>query len=124
MLNRAAAELALAIHFGFILFALFGGLLVLINRRWIWAHLPAVIWASIVNLASWTCPLTPIEQHYRQAAGQSGYSGGFVEHYIGPIVYPAGMPRELELLAAFSVVAWNVAVYAIVWFGRRRKALA
>ncbi|MFZ2490898.1 MAG: DUF2784 domain-containing protein [Thermoanaerobaculia bacterium] len=122
MSNRVFAELVLLAHFGFVLFAVFGGLLVLQSRRWAWIHVPAVIWASIVNLASWTCPLTPVEQAFRSAAGQAGYTGGFVEHYIGPLVYPGGMPRRLELVAAFSVVAWNVIVYATVLMRRRVKS--
>lgn len=124
MLNSAGAELVLLAHFAFVLFAVFGGLLALVNRRWLWVHAPAVIWASVVNLASWTCPLTPIEQDFRRAAGQAGYTGGFIEHYIGPIVYPAGMPRNLELVAAVSVVVWNLIVYGWVVFAMRRKKQA
>lgn len=121
MLSRVLAELVLLAHFAFVLFAVFGGLLVLKSRRWAWIHVPAVVWASIVNLASWTCPLTPVEQSFRNAAGQAGYTGGFIEHYIGPIVYPGGMPRRLELVAAFSVVAWNLLVYGMVLMRRRVK---
>lgn len=121
MLSRVLAELVLLAHFAFVLFAVFGGLLVLKSRRWAWIHVPAVVWASIVNLASWTCPLTPVEQSFRNAAGQAGYTGGFIEHYIGPIVYPGGMPRRLELVAAFSVVAWNLLVYGMVLMRRRRS---
>lgn len=114
MIRRLAPELVLATHFAFVLFAVFGGLLLLADVRWAWVHAPAVIWSAVVNLAGWTCPLTPIEQELRRRASGAGYEGGFVEHYIGPLVYPSGMPRRLELTAAISITVWNVVVYALI----------
>lgn len=111
---RAAADAVLVVHFAFVLFALFGGLLLLLSRAWAWVHLPVVLWSSVVNLASWTCPLTPLEQACRRRAGQS-YEGGFIQHYVGSLVYPQGMPRRLEWIAGFSVVIWNALVYAAVF---------
>ncbi len=113
-LYRAAADAVLVTHFAFVLFALFGGLLVLVSRTWVWIHLPAVLWSSVVNLASWTCRLTPLEQACRQRAGKS-YAGGFIEHYVGSLVYPQGMPRRLEWIAAFSVLLWNALVYTALF---------
>jgi hypothetical protein len=110
-LYRTAANAVLVTHFAFVLFALFGGLLLLMSRAWTWIHLPVVLWSSLVNLASWTCPLTPLEQACRRRAGPS-YEGGFIEHYVGSLVYPQGMPRRLEWIAGFSVLIWNVIVYA------------
>jgi hypothetical protein len=110
-LNRTAADAVLVMHFAFVLFVLIGGVLLLVSRAWAWVHLPAVLWSSVVNLASWTCPLTPLEQAYRRRAGQS-YAGGFIEHYVGSLVYPRGMPRRLEWIAGFSVLIWNALVYA------------
>lgn len=111
---RIAADLVLLSHFAFVLFALFGGALVAVAPPAAWVHVPVVVWSSLVNLASWTCPLTPLEKALRLRAGQSGYAGGFVEHYVGRAVYPRGMPRQMELVAGVSVVAWNVVVYAVV----------
>ncbi len=123
MLYGVSADAVLVFHFLFILFAVFGGFLVLYKKMVVWVHLPVVLWSSIVNLAGLTCPLTPIENFFRSAAGQLGYQGGFVEHYIAPIVYPAGMPRELELVAGVSIIAWNVAVYGFLgWKSIRRSA--
>jgi len=114
MLNRIGADLVLLGHFLFVLCAVGGGVLVYFSPLWAWLHVPVVLWSSIVNLASWTCPLTPLEKALRARAGQSGYAGGFVEHYIGRMVYPRGMPRRLELIAGVSIIAWNVLVYALV----------
>jgi hypothetical protein len=109
-LNRVAADAVLLAHFAFVLFAVFGAFL-LAHSLWIWLHVAAVLWSSIVNLANWTCPLTPVEQGFRRRVGAS-YEGGFIQHYVGSAVYPAGMPRRLELIAGVSILVWNVVVYA------------
>jgi hypothetical protein len=114
MFYRIGADIVLLVHSLIVAFAVFGGALVLCSRLWMWVHLPVVLWSSIVNLASWTCPLTPVEKSLRARAGQTGYAGGFVEHYVGRVVYPRGMPRRMELIAGLSIVAWNILVYAIV----------
>jgi hypothetical protein len=119
MLKHIGAELVLAAHFCFVAFAVLGGFLLLADVSWAFLHIPVVLWSGIVNLASWTCPLTPLEQSLRRDAGQAGYDGGFVAHYIGPVVYPRGMPRQLELVAAGSIVAWNAAVYLAVLLSGR-----
>jgi hypothetical protein len=112
MRHRIAADVVLLAHFLFAAFAVFGGLLLLDDLRWAWLHLHAVIWSAIVNLMGWTCPLTPIEKRLRVRAGQAGYAGGFIQHYVGRAVYPRGMPRRMELIAGFSVLAGNALVYA------------
>lgn len=119
VLYRIGADIVLFTHFLFAAFAVFGGVLVLHGAAWAWVHIPTVLWSSVVNLMSWTCPLTPMENALRIRAGQTGYSGDFVQRYLGPVVYPRGMPRRLELVAGVSVVAWNVLVYAVViWLAR------
>lgn len=112
MRHRMAADLVLLAHFLFAAFAVFGGLLLFDSPRWAWLHLPAVLWSAIVNLMGWTCPLTPIEKNLRSRAGHAGYSGGFIQHYIGRAVYPRGMPRRMELIAGVSILAGNALVYA------------
>jgi hypothetical protein len=117
--SRAGADLVLLAHFVFVAFAVFGGVLVYFDRTWAWLHVPAVLWSSIVNLVSWTCPLTPLEKSLRAQAGQAEYSGGFVQHYVGRMVYPLGMPRQMELIAGVSILVWNALVYALVfWLGK------
>jgi hypothetical protein len=118
-MNRLAANLVLLIHFGIVLLAVFGGFGVLVDPRWAWVHVPIVVWSSVVNLAGWTCPLTPLENRFRAAAGM-GYEGGFVQHYIGPLVYPRGMPRQLELVAGVAIALWNGVLYGcIIWWQAR-----
>jgi len=115
MTQAFKADFVLAVHFLFALFAVFGGFLVLLDWRVMFAHIPAVVWSSVVNLANWTCPLTPLEKRLRRQAGQAAYEGGWTQHYLEPVVRPLGMPRRLELIAGVSVVVWNVIVYGLVF---------
>ncbi len=128
MSARVFADLILLVHFAFVLVAIFGGLAVL-YRRWLaWVHLPIVAWATLINLAGWVCPLTPLEIRLRQAAGEAGYAGGFVEHYLLPVLYPAldpmlpaGWQAHLGLIAGLAVLIWNVLVYTLVWWRKWRR---
>ncbi len=115
---RVGADLVLLAHFAFAATAVFGGFGVLAAGWWVWIHAPTVIWSSAINLMSWTCPLTPLEKRLRIAGGGASYQGGFIHHYMGPLVYPRGMPRKLELTAGVSVLLWNAIVYLIVLLAR------
>jgi len=101
-------------HFLFAAFAVFGGFLVLVDWRIALAHMPAVLWSSVVNLARWTCPLTPLEKRLRQQAGQAAFEGTWIQNYFEPLVRPLGMPRRMELIAGVSIAVWNAIVYGIV----------
>jgi hypothetical protein len=118
MSARIAADLIVLIHLGFVRFVVAGGFLAL-RWRWMpWLHLPAAVWGALIEFAGWICPLTPWENALRRAAGEAGYPGGFVEHYLLPVLYPAGLTREVQLALGLLVVAVNALAYAMVW--RRR----
>ena len=107
-------DLVILVHSAFIVFVLLGGLLAF---RWRWmplAHLPAVVWGAAVELFGWVCPLTPLENVLRRAGGGAGYSVSFIERYLVPLVYPAELTRELQLLLGGAVVAVNVVIYFLV----------
>ena len=122
MASRWLADLLVVAHASFIVYAVAGGLLALRWPRAAWLHLPAVAWAAAVELAGWICPLTPLEVALRRAAGEAGYPGGFVEHYLLPLVYPAGLTRPIATALGVAVLAANVAVYALVLMRRRRPS--
>lgn len=119
MLVRLAADALVLVHAGFVVFVLFGGLLALRDIRWAAVHLPAAIWGFLVEAQGWFCPLTTWENDLRHAAGQAGYDGGFVEHYVIPVLYPAGLTRDLQVTLAVLVVVVNVGVYGCVLWRRR-----
>lgn len=108
------ADLTVLLHAAFILFAVFGGLLAVRWPRIAWLHLPAVAWAAFIEFSGRICPLTPLENHYRELAGESGYTGGFIEHYILPVIYPAGLTRNIQLGLGLGVLVVNIVAYGIV----------
>lgn len=115
------ADLVLVVHLAFILFAVLGGLLVL-RRRWVVVpHLVAVVWAALIEFAGWICPLTPLENWLRRKAGASGYEGGFIEHYLLPMIYPGGLTREVQIALGVLVLAVNLGIYAWVVHRMRRS---
>ena len=115
MAHRLLADLIALTHFAFIVFAIFGGLLAL-RWRWVpWVHLPAVAWGVAVEVFGWFCPLTPLENWLRRSSGGAGYQGGFIEHYLMPIIYPADLTRELQLFLGCSLAVLNLAIYLAVW---------
>jgi hypothetical protein len=120
MLYRIAADGLVLFHLLFILFVLFGGLLVLKWRHLAWWHLPAAAWGVAVEVFHLTCPLTQWENLMRNAAGQVGYGGGFIEHYVWPVIYPAGLTPSIQLGLGGVVLAINVWVYVRVF--RQRKS--
>lgn len=118
MLYRILADLVVLVHFAFVLFVVLGGLLVLRWPKWMWVHLPAAAWGVLIEVFGWICPLTPLEVDLRRKAGSTGYEGGFVEHYILPVLYPAELTREVQWMLAGLVVVVNLVVYG-VWLVRR-----
>ena len=119
MSQQVLADLVVVLHLAFIAFAAGGGLIVAVWPRVAWLHLPAVAWATLVELAGWVCPLTPLEQRLRAGAGAAAYGESFVDHYLVPVVYPAALTRELQWLLGVLLLFFNVAVYAWIW---RRRA--
>lgn len=120
MLWRLAADALLLIHLLFILFAVFGSLGI---RRYPWLamlHLPALAWAALVMLNGWLCPLTPLEIQLRQLAGDAGYHGSFIGHYLLPLIYPPGLTRTVQILLGVGVISLNLVFYGRLLWHRRR----
>ena len=125
MIYRIAADLVLLLHLIFILFVVLGGWLVLRNARFIWIHLPAVAWGAFIELSGRVCPLTPLENQLRIASGSAGYSGGFIERYLIPVVYPSGLDRPVQIALGLVVILVNAVFYGLLvkrWARTRRDA--
>lgn len=115
---RLLADVVLLLHAAFVLFVMLGALLVLRWPRLAWVHVPAVLWGAGIEFTGRVCPLTPLENHLRRLAGDEGYAGGFVEHYVFPVLYPDGLTRNAQLVLGVLVLVINVTVYG--WAIRRR----
>lgn len=115
MLYKFLADAVAVFHLLFVAFAVMGGLLAL-RWRWLpWLHLPALAWAATVEFTGWICPLTPLENLLRMAGGAAGYSGGFVDHYLLPLLYPASLGRGTQLALGLGLLAINAVAYFFVW---------
>lgn len=121
MLASFAADFVVLIHFAFILFVVAGGLLVLRRPRAAWVHLPVVAWGAGIELIGWVCPLTPLENALRGAAGEAGYDVGFIEHYLLPLIYPPGLTRGVQVALGLFVLVVNLVIYAVVLRRRRQR---
>jgi hypothetical protein len=118
------ADVVLVLHAAFIAWVVLGALAVLRWPRLAWLHLPAVVWGVWIELSGGVCPLTPLEQRLRLAAGEAGYSGGFIEHHLGALIYPSGLTRGTQWLLAGIVLAINLVIYAVLWQRRTRQRTA
>ena len=115
------ADLVLLIHFAFIVFVIVGGFFAS-RWRWLpWVHLPAVAWAVVLECLGWICPLTPLENLLRQASGEAGYAGGFLEHYLVQVVYPEALTPEIQIYIGMGVLLINSLAYSIAWKGGPRN---
>jgi pheromone shutdown protein TraB len=94
---RALADAVLLLHGALVVFVVGGLLLIVVGnlRGWTWvngawlrlAHLVAIL---VVVAEAWfgvVCPLTALEQAARARAGEAGYGGGFVEHWVQRLIY-------------------------------------
>ena len=121
MIYRLLADVVVVLHIGFVLFVVLGGFLL---RRWpklVYVHLPVAIWGVLIEFVGWVCPLTPLEKHLRALGGEAGYAGGFVEHYLLPILYPHVLTRNVQIALGLFVLAINAIAYFLFLRDRRRR---
>ena len=114
MLFGLLANLVVLAHALFVAFVVLGGFLTW-RRRWVaWLHVPAAVWGVLIEYAGWVCPLTPLENYFRMRAGLEGYGGGFVEHYVIPLLYPAGLTPPKHLVLGTFALTVNLFAYGVL----------
>ena len=122
MFYRWLADAVVVLHGVFVAFVLVGGFLALRWPRLKWVHLPAAVWGVLIEYAGWVCPLTPLENVLRARAGEAGYSGGFVEHYILPALYPGDLTSSVRWVLGSIALMVNLAAYTLMWRRTRRRS--
>jgi hypothetical protein len=120
MLFRLAADALVVLHLAFIVFVVAGGFLTWRWPRLAWIHVPTAVYGAAIEFVGWICPLTPWEVALRRQAGEAGYEGGFIEHYVLPIIYPGELTPTLRLVLGLAVVAANAVAYAGLVLRQRR----
>jgi hypothetical protein len=121
MTYRLLADATVALHLAFIVFVVLGGFFVLRKPVVAWLHVPAVAWVVWLELTGAICPLTPLENMLRARAGEAGYEGGFIDHYLMPVIYPAGLTPQVQVALGLGVAVLNIAVYAVLVRRLRRR---
>lgn len=122
MAYRVLADITLTLHLAFVLFVVFGGLLALRWPRVAWVHIPTAIYGVLIEFIGWTCPLTPIENHFRRLGGEAGYAGSFIERYFVSLIYPGGLTRAGFMLLGLLALLVNAVIYAFVYRRARRAS--
>jgi uncharacterized membrane protein len=115
------ADALVGVHLLFVVFVMAGGFLLVRWPRLVWLHLPAATWGALIEFTGGICPLTPLENHLRALGGESVYSGGFVERYLLPILYPEALTLPLQWVLGGLVVAVNLVAYALACRTWRRR---
>jgi len=126
MIYRLLADLSVAAHLLFILFAAFGALTVFFFPRLAWLQIPAALWGGIIVITRGTCPLTYAENHFRRLAGEEGYESGFIDQYLLPIIYPElyfprEVPQAVFTVLGILVLLCNVGIYTVLFMRNRRR---
>ena len=114
MAYRLLADAVVLVHTAFVAFVVLGGFLAWRWSRIAWLHVPCAVWGAVIEYQGWICPLTPLENDLRRRAGLAGYAGGFVEHYVLPVLYPAGLTRPAQALLGTLVVIVNLIAYGVL----------
>lgn len=120
MIYRLTADLIVLLHAAFVLFVVLGGLLVWCWRKLLPLHLLAVCWGAWVEFSGWICPLTPLENHFRELGRQASYHDDFINHYVTALLYPAGLTRPIQIALGLTVLLVNVGIYARLLFLKMR----
>jgi len=115
MIHSLLAEIVTVFHFAFIVYAIFGAVGGWFLPKSLWLHIPIFLWAGLIMLVGFVCPLTPLENHLRAMAGQEGYATSFIEHYLLRVIYPQGLNRGMQIALGILVLSWNAAIYALLW---------
>ena len=111
---QLAADLTLIVHFAFIIFVVFGGILFFITTKINYVHLPALLWGIYIELTHSICPLTHLENWFLQKTNLKTYSEGFIQNYLVPVVYPNNMTEDLQIYFATVLVVINSIIYGLI----------
>ncbi len=113
------ADAVMLSHFAFLALLALGSIGAWRWRRLLWLHPPCVGWAFLSLVARAECPLTSVEKVLRVMGGERAYAGGFIDHYLEGVLYPAA----LAPLVAAGVGALIIIGYAGVWWRERRAVM-
>ncbi|MEJ5990037.1 DUF2784 domain-containing protein [Ramlibacter sp. PS3R-8] len=122
MSYRLLANAVVLLHFGIVLFVVTGLLAIVAGGLRGWriarslafrvAHLAAIAFVVVQAWLGAVCPLTTLEMWLRAQAGQGGYAGGFIEHWVHRVLFWEAPAWVFTL--AYSL--FGLAVVAAWWY--------
>ena len=115
LMYELLANLTLVVHLIFILFVLFGGLLIFIFSKIIYIHLPALLWGIYIELTNSVCPLTYLENWFLYKGELTTYSNDFINNYLFQIIYPEGLTSEIQIYLGVTLTVINILIYALIY---------
>ncbi len=115
ILFRFLANLTYFVHLFFIIFSVFGALICIRWPKLILLHIPCLTWATLIWFFRWSCPLTPLEKYFLEQAGLSTYEGGFIAHYIYPLIYVGGFTYSEIVILGILLILGNILAYTLIY---------
>jgi hypothetical protein len=111
---RVLARGVATLHVAYVVFVVFGALLVLLWRPLMWVHLAAVVWAIATMGFDLGCPLTPWEKTAWTRGGRVPYDEGFLQHHVLRTTFDPAKSRRNHVMLAVFVVVLNVIIYWVI----------
>lgn len=112
---RLLAYLLAGLHVAYVLFVLFGALLIPLWRPLVWLHLAAVLWAGATMLGNLGCVITDWEKSSLRRGGREPYPEGFLQHHVLRRRFDASKTRRNHvILGAFAIIL-NVFLYLVIF---------
>jgi hypothetical protein len=108
------ATLTLIIHFLFIIFVIFGGLLFFIKAWTLYFHIPAFIYGAYVEFTQSICPLTYLENYFLTKANLASYSTSFIQNYLYAIIYPINLTKQIQISLGIILIIINLIIYGFI----------
>jgi hypothetical protein len=120
---RILADLVLLFHAAYVAYVAFGLAVILIgivlrstciSNFWFRiTHLAAILVVVAESILGVECPLTALENVLRQSAGQSGYTGGCIAHWVQPMIF-FDFPQWVFMVGYVAFATVVMAVFCLV----------
>jgi hypothetical protein len=118
---ESLATLTLIIHFLFIIFVIFGGLLFFIKPWTLYFHIPAFLYGVYIEFTQSVCPLTYLENYLLTKANLATYSTTFIQNYLYAIIYPINLTKEIQISLGIALLIINGMIYLFII--KRKKCI-
>ncbi len=114
------AVVAFTLHAAWILWVLLGWLATRGRPVLRWLHIGSVVYAILIEVLLFPCPLTLLENWSLARAGEKPYEQSFLIHYLESVIYPE-VSQQLLTAVAVLVCAAILGVHGLRYARRRGR---